>query len=79
MRLDEFSLFTLLLLLFKADPAVENLLDFRCEKHLLALNERFRLELSGFLRQREETLRDGYDILHLLDGVDALLDGFGML
>lgn len=47
--LDEFSLFALLCLLFKADPGIEDRLEFCGQRDFLALNKGFRFELSGLL------------------------------
>ena len=51
--LAELSLLALLRLLLKADPRVEDGLDFCCECDLLALDERLGLELGGLLRVSE--------------------------
>ena len=48
--LDEVRLLALLRLLLEADPAVEDGLDLRRERDLLALDERLGLELGGLLR-----------------------------
>ena len=47
--LDEVRLLALLRLLLEADPAVEDSLDLRRERDLLALDERLGLELGGLL------------------------------
>ena len=47
--LDELGLLALLGLLLEADPRVEDGLDLRGERDLLALDERLGLELRGLL------------------------------
>ena len=77
--LGELSLLALLLLLLVPHPAVKHGLELRREGDLLALNKGLRFELRGLLRQSEEALCDGRDVLHLRDRVNAGLDGFCVL
>lgn len=78
-RLSELLLLSLLDLALVSDPGVKDALSLGGQGGLLLELESLSLELGGFLGNLEQVLGDLDDAAHLLDVLNAALDGLGVV